>query len=64
MPAEGALFENGLLLVRDEASGQYGYCDATGTYVITPQFDDASSFLNGYASMCLDEKWGHIDTLG
>ncbi len=63
-PVEGELFEDGLLLVQDMTSGLYGYCDMDGNCPIYPLYDNATSFCNGYASVCVKGKWGHIDSNG
>lgn len=53
-----------LITVRDVRSGLYGYCSLSGQCVIPPRFTDAAPFCNGYASVCVDGKWAHIDILG
>ena len=63
-PVEGEVFECNLLLVYDETSKLYGYCNPSGICVISPQFDNATSFSDGYASVCCSGKWGHIDEYG
>jgi hypothetical protein len=42
----------------------YGYIDKKGKYVISPQFDDASDFHNGYARIKVGNKWGIINKKG
>ena len=42
----------------------YGYVNAKGEYVITPQFEEAQSFSEGLAAVKIDNKWGYIDTTG
>ena len=63
-PIEGAMFEDGLIVVQDDQTGLYGYCNTEGLCVIEPQYEDALSFHEGYASVCQEGKWGHIDTSG
>jgi hypothetical protein len=46
---------------------KWGYIDATGKYVIDPQFDEVDSlngFRYGLTSVKLGEKWGFIDRAG
>ena len=49
---------------------KWGYIDKSGKIVIEPQFDDASSFSEGLAAVCLGDycplrgKWGYIDKSG
>lgn len=45
-------------------SGRWGYIDATGHLVISPRFENASSFSEGLAAACRKGKWGFIDTDG
>lgn len=33
----------------DKETGKYGYADETGNMVISPLFDEAERFSNGYA---------------
>ena len=59
--------------------GKWGFVDESGKYVVNPQFDGATGFNEGYASVCLgpgcsgysldtennlDQKWGFIDQSG
>lgn len=45
-------------------NGKYGYCDRGGTTVIPPQFDSASLFSEGLASVRVNGKDGYVDTNG
>ena len=45
-------------------NGKYGYCDRGGTTVIPPQFDSASIFSEGLATVRVNGKDGYIDTNG
>lgn len=45
-------------------NGKWGYIDQTGKIVIPPQFDKASIFSDGYASIAVGGKWGCIDEKG
>ena len=44
-------YSNGIRFV--EASGQWGFIDKTGKFVIEPQFDDVRDFQRGLASVCI-----------
>ena len=51
-------YSEGLFPVK---SGKYyGYVDIHGTWLYTPQFDDARSFSEGLAAVKLNGKWGFI----
>lgn len=41
--------------------GKWGYVNAKGELEIECQYDDAQSFRNGFAPVCVDGKWGYID---
>lgn len=41
---------------------KWGFVDTTGALVIEAQYDDALSFVNGFAAVCKDGKWGYINT--
>ena len=43
---------------------KWGYIDATGKMVITPQFDDARDFYGGLAAVEIGKKWGFINKTG
>ena len=53
-----------LITVRDKESGLFGFADYNGNCIISPQYEDVSTHLNGYASFLQDGKWGHIDRMG
>jgi hypothetical protein len=50
--------------------GRWAYIDRTGRIIIEPKFDEASSFSDGIAAVCIGNpnfnkgKWGYIDTSG
>ena len=71
------IFSEGLACVA--VDGKIGYMDRTGKIVIKPQFDVATPFNNGIASVALGkyelqegvshfvrigDKWGYIDKNG
>lgn len=47
-----------------ETNGKWGFIDATGKFVIPPQFELASWFSEGLAAVRLNGKWGFIDASG
>lgn len=61
---EGEEVEDGRFLAQNVHSGLYGYCDVSGQCLIPAQFEEATSFCNGYAAVRMDGKWGHIDLNG
>ena len=56
--------EEGLALVKDEASSNFGFIDITGAYVIEPNFERAYSFSNGLAVVKSGAYQGYIDITG
>jgi len=60
-------FSEGLRATKDgdwEDNGKYGYVDKDWKTVISPRFDSASEFIDGIATVEIDEKWGCIDKTG
>jgi uncharacterized caspase-like protein len=47
-----------------DATGKYGFKDASGKVVIKAQYDDVSNFHCGMASVQINDKWGCINTSG
>src|ERR1039457_2578667 len=45
-------------------NGKYGYCDRSGALIILPQFDSASIFSEGLATVRLNGKDAYIDVNG
>ena len=45
-------------------SCKYGFIDKTGKTVIPLEYDEASSFYNGFAKVKKNGKWGLIDKSG
>lgn len=56
-------FSDGLAGV-ELANKGWGYINKTGTVVIEPQFQEASSFSEGLASVMVKGRWGVIDKAG
>jgi len=56
----------GLAALFDETSGKWGFVDASGRFIIAPQFDAVSSFRNGVAWVALPDRrqWCQIDKAG
>ena len=44
--------------------GKWGYKNAAGQVVVTPQYDLAATFSDGLAIVVLNGKWGFIDKTG
>lgn len=43
---------------------KYGFKDATGTIVIKNKYEQANPFVEGFASVKYNKKWGFIDSRG
>ena len=56
--------KNDIKLIAVEVSGQWGYIDLEGKYVINPQFDMANPFFDGLARVVSNGKVGYISTKG
>ena len=56
-------FGSGLAPVQ-ELSGKWGFVDAKGTMVISPQWDQAGSFAYGLSQVWTGGKFGYIGTDG
>lgn len=53
-------FSEGLSAVLDKETGKYGYADETGKMVISPMFDEAERFQDGYAVVQVQDQWGVV----
>lgn len=64
--AWAGVFSDGLarVQVEDRITGKFGYIDAKGAMVIQPNFEEASDFRNGKATVRLDGKSRTIDKKG
>jgi hypothetical protein len=51
-------------LFRVVQNGKYGFIDKTGKFVINPQFDEVSGFMEGLCSVRVGDKLGYIDKTG
>jgi len=51
-------------MVAEDTGFKFGYIDKTGSWVIEPRFDNASSFSEGLAAVSEDGEWGYVDTTG
>ena len=45
-------------------NGMWGFVDGQGKIVIEPQYEDAKSFLNGFAAVKKNGLWGYINQDG
>ena len=50
----------GLCSVLDEKTQKYGYVDKTGKMVISPVFDEAERFQDGYAVVKVQDQYGIV----
>lgn len=57
-------FSEGLSPVLDTKSGLYGFCSLKGELMIDARYEDVCAFSEGYAAVCTDGLWGHIDRQG
>ena len=55
MRIEDGLIHEGLFIVKNKATGKYGYANVNGKVVIDGKFDDVSSFNDGYANVRLGQ---------
>ena len=56
---------NGLMCYQDSTNNLYGYVAAnTGKVAIAAQYNDAENFVNGFAMVKKNGKWGIINTKG
>ena len=51
-------------LAKGKVEGKFGFFNATGEWVIKPQFEGVRDFKNGYAAAKKEETWGFIDQKG
>ena len=51
-------------LARAGESGQIGFIDREGAFVIAPEYDLAFAFADGLAPVKVDDLWGFVDTSG
>jgi hypothetical protein len=52
------------LYVLKATNERYGYADTSGTWIILPQFDDASDFHEGFAGVCKNDSCFFINKSG
>ena len=57
-------FSEGLAAIAVAPNFEYGYIDLNGEMIITPQFMEASDFVNGYATVSINGRYGVIDKKG
>ena len=51
-------------LIAYKKGEKWGFCNLNGVTVIKPQYDNAKSFSNGLAPVCMNNKWGYITEKG
>ena len=56
--------EEPVILFPIESNGRWGYINKEGETVITPAFDSACDFSEGYAAFMNSGNWGYIDSTG
>lgn len=54
--------EDGVFAFSD--GNAWGFADLDGNVVLPCKYENARSFSNGLAAVCIDEKWGFIDLSG
>ena len=57
-------FSNGLCPAIDAETGKYGYIGRDGCWVISPNYDWASDFMDGIAPIRITDKYGAINQSG
>ena len=57
-------FSGGLAVAKAKISGQWGYVDETGAFVIQPQFDSADEFSSGLAAVSVQGTWFYVTPSG
>ena len=60
---EISLSQNILIPLKD-LNDKFGFIDTLGNWKITPQFDDASTFSEGFASVCKNDSCFYINKEG
>lgn len=53
-----------IILPLKNLEDKYGYIDTTGNWIITPEYDDASPFNEGFASVCKNDSCFYINKEG
>ncbi len=61
---EATYFSEGYAFASDPNSKLLGVINKQGTFVHTPEFEQASEFHEGLAAVCLKNKCGYVDTNG
>ncbi len=51
-------------LIAFKSNGKWGFVNTKAEVIIKPTYDQAKSFSNGLAAVCVDGKWGFVDELG
>ena len=53
-----------ILIPLKNAADKFGFIDTLGTWVIQPQYDDALTFSEGFASVCKNDSCYYINKEG
>lgn len=64
LDARWTLCDHGLVPRRDPDTGLWGYADLSGTWVLPPQWNETSGFMDGYAVVGDGTRMGAIDRTG
>lgn len=54
----------GLIAVKHEENGKFGFVNMKGKYVIEPKYDRAGYFSDGLAPVMIAGKWGYVNRKG
>lgn len=54
----------GTALLPRKSGNNFGFVDASGNFVVQPQFQEVLPFSDGLAAVRLHDKWGFIDETG
>ena len=58
------ILSQNILLPLKNTNDKYGFIDTLGNWIISPQYDDASPFSEGFASVCKNDSCFYINKEG
>ncbi len=61
--SEARNFSEGLAAVRLEGEN-FGFIDTAGVFVVKQQYEEVGDFIEGFARVKSEKKWGYIDKTG